>query len=274
MNRSLSSFQSCLLTLVLLWTVWEDAPMTCSAGFITTTPCRITGTSLGYFSPRQEEGEDKSAQRPATSTKNVQGAAWRGEMIPSPPNKGADIKRVQTWLQEDEPSKVASNMDHWQVALAGSLVCGGACEWLTHSSLLSVTAFVAIFIAAVRDPLDEEEDAVAGPMARIIGRSAIQSYQVSKPKLKAVARAAIQSEDAVLELQRQVQELREDNYQLQLYKERREWIDQEYSNYNMEELKVLAQRYQVPYSGVTKSQLMMRLLQVGALKLVVLNKSE
>lgn len=189
---------------------------------------------------------------------------WEAEIQASSKEK-LDLQRVQQWLAEDSPADVYYD-NGWKVALASGVVCGLGCEWITESTMLSLAAFGAAFWVALRDPL-EEEDSLAGPLARIIGRSALQSYQKSQPKLKAVARAAVQGEEAWTKLQEELAELRKENQQLRSYVERREWIDEHQSNFNLEELKVLAQRSHIPYSGVTKTQLMMRLLQVGALRL-------
>ncbi len=188
---------------------------------------------------------------------------WEAEIKESSKEK-SDFQRVQQWLAEDQPSDVYHD-NGWKVALASGAVCGLGCEWMTDSTILSLATFGAVFWVALRDPLDED-DGLAGPLARIIGRSALQSYQKSQPKLKAVARAAVQGEETWIALQKEIDDLRKENQQLRLYVEWREWIDEQQSNFNMEELKVLAQRSRVPYSGITKTQLMMRLLQVGTLQ--------
>lgn len=204
---------------------------------------------------------------------------WEAE-IQANTKEQSDVKRVQQWLQNDQPSYNKSTTstsppplpasDGWKVALAAGTVCGLGCEWCTDSTVLSISTFVTIFIAALQDPLKEDDDSVAGPIARIIGRSALKSYHKSQPKLKAVARAAVQGgnkddDEMVMTLQTELQELRKENETLRIYKQRREWIDDQQSHYNLEELKVLAQRYSIPYSGMNKAQLMMKLLQVGAL---------
>jgi len=259
---------------------------------------RAAGTRLGYFSSNQEKlfnknknnhndnqnqnQNDKLSSSSSSSSssslrtnqlmfdqqkKNQEIAReWEAEIQASTIEK-SDMQRVQQWLRDSSSRKPQTSSDGWKVALASATVCGLASEWFTDSTVFSVVAFVAVFIAALRDPLDEEDEAVAGAVARIIGRSALKSYQESQPKLKAVARAAVQGDEPWTQMQVELQELRQENLELRQYKERREWIDDEQSNYNLEELKVLAQRSQVIYSGVTKSQLMMRLLQVGALRI-------
>lgn len=227
--------------------------------------CR-SAVKLHYYSSSQDKINSRTNQLMMDQQKKNQEIArkWEAEIQASTKEK-SDIQRVQQWLAEDPPSDVYHD-NGWKVALASGAVCGLACEWATESTILSLATFGAAFWLALRDPLDDD-DGLAGPLARIIGRSALQSYQKSQPKLKAVARAAVQGEQAWTELQNQVDELRKENQQLRLYVERREWIDQHQSNFNLEELKVLAQRSRVPYSGVSKTQLMMRLLQVGALRM-------
>lgn len=188
-----------------------------------------------------------------------------------------DRKRIDSWLEpEPEASQqakaakrtVAQWNDGWRVALAAGTVAGLGCEYVTHSSVLSVSFFCFVFFTALRDPNSElNEENVAGPLARIVGRSAIQSYEVTQPKIKAVARAAVRGDQDLAELKVEVQELREENAKLRSYVERRQWIDDHQSDFALEDLKILAQRFRIPYSGVPKPLLMMRLLEVGALRM-------
>ena len=57
--------------------------------------------------------------------------------------------------------------------------------------ILTVLTFVVVFFWANSDPLDEEDENVAGPIARLLGRQSIAAIETTKPKLKAVAKAAI-----------------------------------------------------------------------------------
>ena len=111
-----------------------------------------------------------------------------------------------------------------------------------------------------------EEEGAAGAGARLVGRFAINSVEVSKPKIKAVARAAMRNEEDIARLQQQISELKEENTQLRIWKERRMVIDERISDYTLDELKEIARKNRLPVGG-TKAILMMRLAEAEAIDL-------
>ena len=224
---------------------------------------------------------------PSTSSTRDEFLQWEAEIQESS-LRGVDLLRIQEWLESDDNSNSKdgkSNLDlitqrdnGWKVALASGTVVGLACDYVTHSITLSVLTFGAVVWVALKDPIDDG-DGLVGPLARILGRTTLDSYQKVKPKLKALARAAIQNEDVIVKLSSQVKELQRENQALRLYQQRREWIDANQSKYNLEDLKILAQRTQQQqqqtyptsrpqaYSTLSKQQLMMLLVEIGALRI-------
>eukprot|EP00536_Pseudo-nitzschia_multiseries_P000920 jgi/Psemu1/250049/estExt_Genewise1Plus.C_110162 len=114
-----------------------------------------------------------------------------------------------------------------------------------------------------QDPLEEE--GAAGALARLLGRITIQSVETTKPKLKAMARAAITSEDESQEqvvrlLQQRIEVLENENAQLKRWKQQRNKADALLSQYALDDLKAMARANNLPVGG-TKIQLLMRLLE-------------
>eukprot|EP00578_Thalassiosira_sp_NH16_P025641 CAMPEP_0181102876 /NCGR_PEP_ID=MMETSP1071-20121207/14556_1 /TAXON_ID=35127 /ORGANISM="Thalassiosira sp., Strain NH16" /LENGTH=408 /DNA_ID=CAMNT_0023185893 /DNA_START=90 /DNA_END=1316 /DNA_ORIENTATION=- len=119
---------------------------------------------------------------------------------------------------------------------------------------------------------------VGGAVSRIVGRTALQSYQTSAPRLKAVARAMVDydSTTATLEeLQRVQRQLSETVLELEaendaLRKEVTLWqaVEDVSSMYKLDELKEMA-RYEgiKGYSADGKNALLRRLIRDGILKL-------
>lgn len=180
-----------------------------------------------------------------------------------------DLKRVAEALDSDQldteqnstnPANLASR---WQIALASAIFCSVVSFSLLNNSITTGIVFIGTFILAARDPLEEEGAAGAG--ARLLGRFAINSVEVSKPKIKAVARAAMTNEEDISRLKQQVSELQEENATLRLWKERRIKIDETMSDYTLDELKAIARENRLAVGG-TKAILMMRLLEANAIK--------
>lgn len=180
-----------------------------------------------------------------------------------------DLKRVSEAL-DLTPSNIESSdstaniAPRWQIALASAIFCSVSTEILLQSTIFSIAIFVATFFLAIRDPMEEEGAAGAG--ARLVGRFAINSVEVSKPKIKAVARAAMTNEEDIARLQQQISELKEENTQLRIWKERRMVIDERISDYTLDELKEIARKNRLPVGG-TKAILMMRLAEAEAIDL-------
>jgi hypothetical protein len=207
---------------------------------------------------------------------------WEAEIQESA-MRGVDLLRIQEWLDNDENDNNDNNWDPttsttqrdrngWKVAVASGTVMGLGCDYVTHSISLSLITFATVVWVALKDPLDDA-DGLVGPLARIVGRTTLDSYQKVKPKLKALARAAIQNEDVIIKLSSEVKELRQQNQELRLYQQRREWIDTHQSQFSLDDLKGLAQQVRLSsYSTLSKQQLMMRLLETGALRMTNISR--
>ena len=179
-----------------------------------------------------------------------------------------DLKRVAEALDSDQldtqnSTNSANLASRWQIALASAIFCSVVSLSLLNNSITTGIVFIGTFILAARDPLEEEGAAGAG--ARLLGRFAINSVEVSKPKIKAVARAAMTNEEDISRLKQQVSELQEENATLRLWKERRIKIDEKMSDYTLDELKAIARENRLAVGG-TKAILMMRLLEANAIK--------
>lgn len=250
------------------------------------TPSSTSRLYYHYFSGKNNHGQAGSSDKPVFTVPPPETSIPPLAMTTTPPKsnrqiaqdwereiqesavRNADWKTLQTWLEETENNTAGSSSSSgWKVALASAGVVGLGCEYVTHSEIVSGFVAIAIFWMALKDPMEDSSEALVGPLARILGRTTIDSYQKVQPKLKAMARAALESEDAILQLKSQVHKLQLENQELRVYQFRREWIDAYQSQYSLEQdLKPLAQRYQIrSISTLSKGQLMMRLLEVGAL---------
>lgn len=163
-----------------------------------------------------------------------------------------------------EPAKEALLASAWRVALAAAFFMSFLTLFWSTNLYFAVVAFVGTFWIAYQDPLEEE--GVAGALARVLGRWTIQSVETSTPKIRAVARAAIESPEEITQLQSQVQVLEQQNAELILWKERRLAVDDNLGKYTLEELKEMARQNNLAVGG-KKHELMMRLLEAEILKL-------
>ena len=182
-----------------------------------------------------------------------------------------DVQRVKQTITEQaaisegetDPQKTAIMAAQWKISLAAASFASTFFLISTHSSLpVTAVVFALVFFVANQDPLEEE--GAAGALARLLGRFTIQSVETTKPKLKAMARAAIttESEDSkkVVELlQQRIEVLEQENFALKKWKEQRTAADTLLSQYGLEELKSMARANNLPVGG-TKIQLLMRLL--------------
>jgi hypothetical protein len=205
------------------------------------------------------------------STKNISVDALlevEKEVIASTQAK-LDLKRVTSAFDvressEIDPEKVAILAEPWKIAMAAAIAVSLLAFTIMGSTFLSVVTFIGVFFLANGDPLEEE--GVAGSFARLLGRLTIQSVETSKPKLRAVARAAITNEDEILRLNHEVVELQKEKASLALWKQRRLAVDESVSYYTHEALKQKARENDLLVGG-SKSQLMMRLLEAELLEL-------
>ena len=183
-----------------------------------------------------------------------------------------DAQRVKQTITEQaapsptgaDPQKTAIMAAQWKISLAAASFVSTFFLIATHSGLpVTGVVFAFVFFVANQDPLEEE--GAAGALARLLGRFTIQSVETTKPKLKAMARAAITSENEdrakVVELmQQRIEVLEQENYELKKWKEQRSSADALLSQYGLDELKAMARQNNLPVGG-TKIQLLMRLIE-------------
>jgi hypothetical protein len=182
-----------------------------------------------------------------------------------------DLQRVTKAFTETDatstttgPAKEALLASAWRVSLASAIFTSCLTLFLSTSLLFAAVAFVATFWIAYQDPLEEE--GVAGALARVLGRWTIQSVETTTPKIRAVARAAITSQEEITQLQSRVQVLEQQHAELVLWKERRLAVDRNLDKKTVEELKEMARQNNLAVGG-KKHELMMRLLEAQVLQL-------
>jgi hypothetical protein len=184
-----------------------------------------------------------------------------------------DQKQIERALMEkDEATIGTANSDRssritavmaspWQISLAAASAVSIFVLVTTNASLMIAgIVFVVVFVVANGDPLDE--DNATGAVARQVGRMTIQSVESSKPKLKAIARAAMTDQEEIVLLKQRIKRLEFAKADLELWKERRTAVDENVSRYSLDELKDVARRNKLALGG-TKSQLLMRILENG-----------
>lgn len=180
-----------------------------------------------------------------------------------------DEKTVQRALIEPIYSTDSSTEiydDGFRVpAAAGTIASIGAYS-IFHSFTVAAISFMIIFIYACGDPM--EEDSFMGALARVVGRQTLTSFEASKPKVKSVLRATIEGDEELYSLREQVSTLEQENKELRLWIERRNFVDRNQASYSMNDLKRRARQVglKVP-SNVTKPRLMMKLLEKGVIRI-------
>lgn len=195
-------------------------------------------------------------------------------------NAKLDVNRVKNVLLSDKDTSRNSNggefdeqmqPSQWSVALASGSMTALLSFILFHQPVISVFFFLIVTYVASKDPLQGndglvEGDDISGPIARIVGRATIKSIETSKPKVKAVARAAIFGDDEIKVLRERLQELEIENSQMKRWIQRRNAIDDMAKYYSLDYLKDMARNNGIVMEG-NKAQLMMRLMEAGILKL-------
>ena len=187
-------------------------------------------------------------------------------------NAKVDMARVKNAIYND-----LNNQDNqpppsqWRVALASGSMIGLFSFVLFHQPIVSAGFFLISAYIASKDPQYENDglmagDEISGPITRIVGRATIQSIERSKPKVKAVARAAIFGEDEIGYLRQRVEELEIENEEMNDWIERRRYIDDNAKHYSLDTLRDIARQYDISVDG-NKLQLMMRLMDADILKL-------
>jgi hypothetical protein len=155
-----------------------------------------------------------------------------------------DLKRVTQALDantssNEDPEKTAILAEPWKIATAAAIAASSFAFVTTSSYFVSLLALIGVFLVASGDPVDEQ--GAFGAFARLLGRVTIKSVESSRPKLRAMARAAITNEEEILNLKQKVEHLQEENARLALWKQRRMAVD-ESSNYSVDELKGKARK--------------------------------
>ena len=180
--------------------------------------------------------------------------------------------------KKKDPKTQALLASPWQISAAAAISAFVGTFFVFHSTFFSTIALIGVFISAAQDPLDDE--GFFGPVSRILGRATIQTVESSKPRLKRMARAAILDEEDVNfyksdmgkkqiqdpKLARYIQQLEEENASLSLWKERRLMVEEYLPYYSMNDLHLKAKQHNIDIN-CTKAQLMMRLVEINAIKL-------
>lgn len=148
------------------------------------------------------------------------------------------------------------------IAVTAGLVTSIGSFFLFQNFILSMCIFCLSWFVAI-DPL--KNDTLAGAVTRVLGRSVLGSVTVIKPKLKAVARAAVTEEDEIAFLVKRLQEAEQELRELRLWKQTREKLDSISSQFSLDDLKDLARRNKLSTSG-TKNDIVMRLFDAEVIE--------
>lgn len=159
-------------------------------------------------------------------------------------------------MYEHEDLSRSPPTGQWQVAGAAAIV-SGALSFVAFGGNYIFSAGICcfVFVAATLD-----DDSLSGALARILGRSAIQSVQASQPKIKALARAVVTGEEEIMELRAHVRKLEDENASLMQWKERRIMVDETLPRYTVVQLKEMAKQNGLSDGG-TKTDLLFRLVE-------------
>lgn len=153
----------------------------------------------------------------------------------------------------------------WKIAVAASLLCSVATLVLSgYNLLLTLGVAAGVFLAAVGDPVDD--DSLAGALARVVGRATLRSVEVSRPKVKAMARAVVTGQDEFDELRQRLLDLETENADLRKWKAQRIKAEGMLAEYSLPTLKDQARNHNLQVGG-TKLQLLMRLVDAGVIDL-------
>jgi len=177
-----------------------------------------------------------------------------------------DVNRVLRALQEEPDDDITTSTgtsSHIQIAVAASLVVGIGTFLLSQQNYY-LSLFVAgfVFVAAFLDA----DDTLAGALARILGRTTLQSLQASQPRVKALARAVVTGEEEITLLKRRMQELVLENEELRQWKEQRLQMDEALPRFKVDELRTMARENGLLVKG-TKTDLLLRLMEAGVVDL-------
>ncbi|KAL3929588.1 MAG: hypothetical protein SGARI_004710 [Bacillariaceae sp.] len=149
----------------------------------------------------------------------------------------------------DSAQRTATTASPWQVSLAAASALSVFVLFTTNASIyIAAIVFAVVFVVALGDPMEEED--ATGAMARTVGRLTIRSVESSKPKLKAIARAAITDQEEIATLKQQIQSLEERNADLQLWQRRRRAVDESSSKLTLGELKDVARANKLAVASI------------------------
>ena len=188
-----------------------------------------------------------------------------------------DTNRVKSALSPDNDDFAVryevmspTQPSQFSVALASGFTTALFSFLLFYQPILSASLFFIVTYIATRDPLDDQDglvpgDTVSGPISRIVGRATLSTIEKSKPKVKAVARAAVFGDEEIQVLRKRIQDLRAENERLRTWIERRNAIDENARFYKVDELRNMAKQEGISPKG-KKAELMMRLIEAGVLK--------
>ena len=172
-----------------------------------------------------------------------------------------DMNRVTKLL--DAENDVSNNVDEtvlfappWQISLAAAACSGIFVSTVFHNVFLAMLCSGGVFYVAIVDP----DDGISGALARLLGRATLRSVESSKPKIRAMARAALTNEEEISSLKKKLSQLQQENYELRRWKERKLAVDCALPNYSLDELKDLARQNNLPVGG-NKSEILMRLAE-------------
>ena len=197
-------------------------------------------------------------------------------------NSKLDIQKVKNALTKDttkntipnpdpelypDPNKTSSQPTSWNIAVASGIVLALLSFFSFHVITFSAIIFIITTYIASRDPLNETDENISGPLFRIIGRGTLQSIEQTTPKVKAVARAVINGEEEIQDLKRQLMDLESENQELKLWIARRQFVEENAQFYSLDTLKNMARMKGVQVGG-TKAQVMMRLIEAGCISIV------
>ena len=185
-----------------------------------------------------------------------------------------DVKRVYETLKEEDEREIARLTNgtyaipsvavtepRWKVAVAAATVSAGLSLGFQLNFPLAATVWAAVFLVANRDPLDEDD--LAGPVARILGRTTLRSVEASQPKLRALIRAVITEEEVIRDLNDRVHYLEQENKELRKWKRQREAVDENANKFTLAELKEIAREEGLKVGG-TKHDLLLRIAEEDA----------
>ena len=173
-----------------------------------------------------------------------------------------DYNQITRALSENDASASSSPIESWQVALTASFVTAGASFFLFSNIYVSLFVLVTIFLVANNDPM--QDDSLLGALTRVLGRATLKSYETSKPKMQALARAVVTGQDEVRELRGELDALKIQSQDLAEWKERRLFVEENLNKFTVEDLKQRARDNQLPVGG-TKMQLLQRLVDANVI---------